>query len=328
MAYAHIYPMNYILFVVGIFILIKGAGYLVDGATSFARKRRIPELIIGLTIVSFGTSLPELLVNVMASIEGSSGIAIGNILGSNIANILLILGVAALVAPLTLQKSTYYTEIPFALIAIFALGFLANANLFDSARELSISRVDGMILLGLFVCFMVYIYLVSKEGMNANTDALDETGLLSSKKTAIYILGGIAGLYLGGTLVTDSSIAIAKALGFSDAFIGLTVIAIGTSLPELLASVVAARKGQSDLAVGNVVGSNIFNVLWILGISSLINPLEFQTVSNLDIVVVIFATLLLVMTIIINRKAVVKRYQGAVYVLIYLLYLAYLVSRG
>lgn len=322
--------MTYVLFVVGFVLLIKGADILVEGASSIAKKNNIPELVIGLTIVSFGTSMPELVVNILASTSGSSELAIGNILGSNIANVLLILGVAALIKPLPIQQSIYFTEIPLSLVATLLVGFLANADLFVEVTGLTLSRVDGVILLFFFALFMFYIYVVSKTDKSPEiiNEEPENTASLSKTKSILFIIGGSIALFLGGKWVVDGAIDIALAFGLSETFIGLTVVAIGTSLPELVTSAVAAKKGQADLAVGNVIGSNIFNLLWILGISSVINPLPFDVVSNADILMIIMASTLLIFAVIVGKRPRIDRWEGALFLVVYFGYLGYLVLRG
>lgn len=321
-----IYP----LFVVGFVLLIKGADWLVDGASSVAKKNNIPELVIGLTIVSFGTSMPELVVNLLASFEGSSELAIGNVFGSNIANILLILGVAAIIMPLPIQKSIYFTEIPMSMVATFMVGFLANASLFKDNTGLELSHFDGAMLLFFFFMFMAYIYVVSmtkknRKDLNTPNDSVD---LLPNKKAYLFIAIGSISLFLGGKWVVDGAVHIAGVFGLSETLIGLTVVAIGTSLPELVTSAIAAKKGNADLAVGNVVGSNIFNLLWILGISALIRPLPFDVASNADIMMVIIASMLLIFAVIVGKRPRIDRWEGWVFVAVYFGYMAYLVQRG
>jgi cation:H+ antiporter len=321
--------MVYFLFVIGFVLLIYGADYLVVGASSIAKRRNIPQLVIGLTIVSFGTSMPELIVNLMASFSGSAELAVGNVIGSNIANVLLILGVAAIIKPLPIKRSIYFTEIPISLAATFLVGFLANANLFTEGDFLALSRFDGSMLLLFFLLFMSYIYVISKDG---NTDDAsgdeEETEMHSAMISAIYIGGGSLGLFLGGKWVVDGAIEISHYFGLSETFIGLTVVAIGTSLPELVTSAVAAKKGQADMAVGNVIGSNIFNILWILGISAVIRPIPFNVASNFDLLMVIVASTLLIFAIIAGKKANIGRWKGIMFIATYLAYLAYLVMRG
>jgi len=322
--------MIYFLFLIGFVLLIKGADFLVEGASSLAKRNNIPELVIGLTIVSFGTSMPELIVNLLASFDGSSELAIGNILGSNIANVLLILGVAAMIRPLTIQKSIYFTEVPISLFATVMVGFLANANLFVDVKGLTLSRYDGSILLFFFALFMTYIYVVSKSKQSIQEEAAsaETISTLPKGRSIAYIVIGSLALFLGGKWVVDGAFEIALFFGLSETFIGLTVVAVGTSLPELVTSAVAAKKGQSDMAVGNVVGSNIFNILWILGLSSVIRPLPFDVVSNSDILMVIASSTLLIVAIVIGRKASIGRVMGTIFVLTYAAYLAYLVMRG
>lgn len=321
--------MVYVLFLVGFVLLIKGADFLVEGSSSIAKKYHIPELIIGLTIVSFGTSMPELVVNILASFNGSSELAIGNIFGSNIANVLLILGVSAIIKPLPIQRSIYFTEIPLSLLATFMVGFLANANLFSSEDQLMLSRFDGGMLLFFFALFMGYIYVVSRSKQTSpSAQESEEIILLPMKKSILYILLGMVGLFLGGKWVVDGAIHIAEIFELSETLVGLTVVAIGTSLPELVTSAVAAYKNKADLAVGNAIGSNIFNLLWILGLSAVIQPLPFSVITNMDILMVIFASSLLIMAVIVGTKPRVDRWEGWVFLVVYLGYTFYLILRG
>lgn len=321
--------ITYVLFIVGFVLLIKGADILVEGASSIAKRYALSELVIGLTIVSFGTSMPELIVNLLSSAQGSTELAIGNIFGSNVANILLILGFSAIVRPLPIQRSIYFTEIPISILATCLVGFLANANLFMKTDVLSISRYDGLILILFFGLFMTYIFAVSKEN-NGNVQKLDDSDsfkMMSMLKSVLYVCGGVIALFIGGKWIVDGAVYIATSLGLSEAFIGLTIIAIGTSLPELVTSVVAARKGKADMAIGNVIGSNIFNIFWILGLSATIKSLPFNVISNDDILMLIFSSLLLIFAVINGKKPVVSRFEGFVFVLIYFAYLTYLVVR-
>lgn len=317
--------MTYFLLIIGFVLLIKGAGFLVDGASSIAKKRNISEWVIGLTIVSFGTSLPELIVNIFASIKGSSEIATGNIFGSNICNVLLILGIAATIRKLPLKRSILTTEIPMAMAATFMVGFLANANLWIKSDNLYLSRFDGALMLVFFFMFMGYIFVISK---NEPEEEGGEVKLFKTSKSVLLIFGGIVMLFLGGKWVVDGAVSIAQAIGLSESFIGLTVIAIGTSLPELVTSCVAAYKNKTDLAVGNVIGSNIFNLLWILGLSSAIQPIPFSIISNPDILVMIGSCALIIFAIVVNRKSELNRWNGIIFVLTYIAYIGYLVLRG
>ncbi len=319
----------YVLFVVGFIILIKGADLLVDGASSIGVKLKLPSIVIGLTIVSFGTSLPELLVNMVASFNGNSQLAIGNVLGSNIANILLILGISALIRPLPITKNTYFSEIPFSLIATLLVGFLANATIFNEADQtdgLLLSSYDGVVLLFFFVLFLSYVYVVAKQ----NNDEIEglEIPIMTNQKSVIYILIGIVGLYFGGQWVVNGAIELATLFGMSQSFIGLTIVAIGTSLPELVTSIIAVRRNNTDIAVGNAVGSNIFNLLWILGLSATIKPLAFEVVSNSDIFMIIIASTMLIMAVIVGKKTVISRWEGLWFFLAYIAYMVFLVIRG
>lgn len=316
---------NALLLLAGIALLLKGADFLVDGASRAASHFGISPLVIGLTIVSFGTSMPEVLVTILSGLSGHPDLAIGNIIGSNIANILLVLGITALIRPLPVRDSTVVSEIPFSLTAALLVGFLANAALFSTYPKLSISRVDGCILLFFFVLFGIYIYNIART--RAVPPELRETtdGMV---KPAILVCVGVLGLYLGGRWVVDAAVSLAGALDISDSLIGLTVVAVGTSLPELMASAVAAYRNQTDIAVGNVVGSNIFNLLWVLGVTSIITELPFEVVSNADLVMLIASSSLLLLALVGSRNNCVRRWHGVIFVITYALYVIYLIHRG
>jgi len=277
----------FLLMLVGFVLVIKGADLLVDEACALARKLSVSDLMIGLTVVAFGTSLPELAANVFASIKGNTGIAIGNILGSNIANILLILGISGMIYPLTVTKGTIWKEIPLSLLAALLAGILANDRLIDNAGRSALTRIDGLILLSFFVIFIYYTLGIAKriEGSEALFSAKER----SIGKISIMIAAGLSALILGGKFVVDGAVDLATALGISQSTIGLTIVAVGTSLPELATSAMAAYKKNPEIAVGNIVGSNIFNIFFILGISSLIRPLPFGAKINSDIGVLILA---------------------------------------
>ncbi|MCG8386914.1 MAG: calcium/sodium antiporter, partial [Cytophagales bacterium] len=282
----------YVLFVVGFVLLIKGADVMVEGASSIGKRLNISSLVIGLTIVSFGTSLPELLVNLIASYNDSPDIGVGNVLGSNIANILLILGISAIISPLPITKNTYFIEVPFSLTATLLVGFLANASIFGRSTDFVISRNDGLVLLFFFFLFMGYVYIVSKQ--RKSEFSADEYKMMSVPRSVLMIVLGIVGLYFGGQWVVDGAIQIARFFNMSEHFIGLTVIAIGTSLPELVTSAMAAYKKDTDIAVGNVIGSNIFNLLWILGLSATFKPIPYDVISNSDIFMIIASSTALI----------------------------------
>lgn len=313
------------IFVVGLVLLVKGADFLVSGAASLAKKRGISPLVVGLTIVAFGTSAPELVVNLLASFSGNSDIAIGNVIGSNIANIFLILGITAAIFPLSVQKGTVWKEIPFSLLGVFVLAVLANDVLIDGSNASVLGRGDGLVLMAFFIIFLYYTFGI---GGGESAGEAEEMPIFSTPKSLLMVIGGMIGLTVGGQLMIDSAVDIAKTLGISDKLIGLTIVAIGTSLPELATSVSAALKKQSDIAVGNVVGSNIFNVFWILGASATIRPLPFSADLNADIAVVIGATALLFIFLFLGTKHRIDRWQGGVFVGIYAAYLGYLTVRG
>lgn len=316
--------LTYILFIVGFILLIKGAGLLVDGSASIAKKLKISSLVIGLTIVAFGTSAPEFIVNIFASINGNTDIAIGNILGSNIVNIFLILGIAAVIYPLSTKKNTVWKEIPMSLLAALVLGVLVNDVRIDNGVFSGLTRIDGIVLLSFFIIFLYYTFGIAK--VSGEDDGSDEIKDLSYLKSVTYILLGLAGLVIGGKWIVDGAVKIATMFNVSQSLIGLTVVAIGTSLPELATSAVAAFKKQSDIAIGNVVGSNIFNIFWILGFSALIRPLPFSPTSDIDIFMTVFASLFLFAVMFIGKKHVVQKWQGIVMILIYIAYLAFIIN--
>jgi len=314
--------ITYILFIIGFFLLIKGADLLVDGSASIAKKLKISSIVIGLTIVAFGTSAPEFIVNIFASVRGNSEIAIGNILGSNIANILLILGISAIIYPITAKKNTVLKEIPLSLLAAIVLGLMANDLIIDGAGFSGITRIDGFILLSFFIIFLYYTFGITKSDKDI---VEEEIKVFSYSKAVIFIILGLAGLVIGGKWIVDGAIKIAELFNISQSLIGLTIVAIGTSLPELATSAIAAYKKQSDIAIGNVVGSNIFNIFWILGASAIIRPLPFSNSSNGDIAMTIFASVILFIVMFIGKKRVIERWQGVFMVTLYAGYVVFLV---
>jgi len=316
--------LTFIMFVIGFALLIKGAGLLVDGSASIARRLNVSTIVIGLTIVAFGTSAPEFVVNIVASIEGNSEIAIGNILGSNIANILLILGISAIINPITAKRNTVLKEIPLSLLAIIILGLMANDTLFESDGISAISRLDGVVLLLFLVVFLYYVFSITRKPGDIAIEE-QQIKVFSYSKSVIFIILGIIGLSIGGKWIVDGAVSIAEYLGVSQSFIGLTIVAVGTSLPELATSAVAAYKKQSDIAIGNVVGSNIINVFWILGISAIIKPLPFNNKSNFDIIVAMYASVLLFTVMFIGKKRVIERREGIIMLISYIIYIVFLV---
>jgi len=303
--------------------LIKGAGFLVNGASSIARRFNVSDLVIGLTIVAFGTSTPELFVNIFASFKGNTDIAIGNVLGSNIANIFLILGVSAAIYPLTVTKGTVWKEIPFSLLAILVLGVLANDRLIDKSSSSALMRADGLIFLFFFIIFLYYSSSIAKriEGMEEHVPA-KQYGLA---KSSLWVMFGLIGLTLGGKWIVDGAVQLATRFGMSQSLVGLTIVAVGTSLPELATSAMAAYKRNVEIAVGNVVGSNIFNIFFVLSASSIIKPLPFKETSNIDIGMVILAELLLFVFMFTGRKRLLDRWEGIVFLLLYAAYIIFLV---
>ncbi|MBP9802678.1 calcium/sodium antiporter [Patescibacteria group bacterium] len=315
--------LNLFLFILGFVFLIKGANWLVDGASSIAKKFRVSDLVIGLTIVSFGTSAPELIVNLMASIQGSGDLAITNILGSNIVNILFILGVSAIIFPLAVKKNTTWKEIPLALLAVVILWILCNDVLFAGQSLNILSRGDGFVLIAFFIIFLYYTFGISKVEGEPET-----VKKYSNAQASLMIVAGIVGLTLGGRWIVDGAIFMAQFFGLSESLIGLTIVAIGTSLPEFATSAVAAWKHNADIAVGNIVGSNIFNIFWILGISAVIRPIVFNSNLNFDVYVVITATFLLFIWMFIGKKHILQRWQGFAMLALYIFYIVYLIIRG
>ena len=311
------------LLIIGFALLIKGADFFVDGASALAARMAVSQIVIGLTIVSFGTSTPELVINLFAAFSGKTDISLGNIIGSNIVNILLILGIAGLIRPLQTHKNTVWREIPFALLAVIVLMVMCNDMFFDSTNNL-ISRSDALLLLLFFTLFITYSFAISKVESRDKPDIKE----LSKNKIAVYLILGITGLIFGGQLAVNNAVKLASAWGFSDKLIGLTIIAIGTSLPELVTSAVAAYKNKSDIAIGNIIGSNIFNIFFILGLTALINPLPFNSVMNFDIGILLIASILLFLTMFTGNKRILDRWEAITFLIIYIGYTGYLIIRN
>lgn len=318
-----------LLFIAGFVLLVYGAQFLVDGAASMAQKHGISNIVIGLTIVALGTSSPELVVNLIASFKGADDVAMGNILGSNITNIFLILGISALIYPLAVDVNHKWKNIPFALeipiaiVAAMVIGILANDNLIRSTHISQIDRINGIILIAFFLLFMLYTFKFSNGGQG------DEVKVKSFPlwQSLLMIFFGIGGLALGGKWIVDGAVDIAAYLGMSEALISLTIVALGTSLPELATCVVAAYRKNPGIVIGNIVGSNIFNIFFVVGISAVIQPLKFNPVMNFDVIVGILSTLLLFAFLFMPRKNILERWQGGVLFLLYLVYIAVLVLR-
>jgi len=312
--------LNYLLFALGFALLVKGANWLIDGSVSFARRLCISEIIIGLTVVAFGTSAPELVVNIVSSVRGSSDLVVGNIVGSNIANIALVLGVAGLIAPLAVKKELVKKEIFLGIIGAAAIYLLAV----KSGETLTLGRISGGILLTGFTAFLWLIYRSAKSGEMENV----EKHKLSLFAAIGLAVGGLTGLAVGGQLVVGNAIVIAENFGISQSLIGLTLVALGTSLPELVTSIVAIKKNKSDIAIGNAVGSNIFNIFWVLGLSAVIRPIVFDVKLKFDIIVLGIVTLLFVALIFIGKKYKISKWQSAVLLAGYIGYLGFIIWRG
>lgn len=318
--------LTYTLFILGFVILIKGADLLVDGASSMAKRLHVPDLAIGLTVVAFGTSTPELFVNLMAGFQGNTDIAIGNVLGSNIANVLLILGISAVIYPLSVSRGTVWKEIPFSLLAAVVLGVTVNDAFIDQAEHSTLGRIDGIVFICFFIIFIYYSLSIATavDGLDEHVPEPDHGWV----RATAFMLLGLAGLALGGKWIVDGAIRFAVNLGLSESMVGLTIVAVGTSLPELATSVAAALKKNVEIAVGNVVGSNIFNIFFILGLGAVIEPLPFKGEENADIGVVIVASLLLFFFMFTGKKRSLDRWEGIVFIGLYGLYLSFLVLRN
>ncbi len=319
--------LNYLMLAGGLLLLIKGADWLVRGAITIARSFQVSEFVIGLTVVSFGTSLPELIIAFIANSQGNSDLIIGNVIGSNIANIFLVLGVASVIYPLAATQNTVSREIPFTLLASLTLFALLNDQFLDGAPASMLTRIDGIVLMAFFCVFVYYAAQLIKS--EKNTEWVGEQKQEGMSRAMFEIIVGIVGLSLGGRLAVSGAVEIAESWGMSETFVGLTVIAIGTSLPELATSAVAAYRRNADIAVGNVVGSNIFNIFVVLGLSSIVKPIAFNPINNVDVMVMIASTILLYGAMIIGRPTkTIQRGEGAFFVLAYITYTVFLINRG
>lgn len=314
--------LNIFLLVIGLILLIKGAGWLVENSSAFARKKKISDLAIGLTIVAFGTSAPELVVNVVAAYQGHEDIVFANVIGSNNFNLFFILGIAGLISPLLVQQTTVWKEIPISLLAAIVLFFLVNDFFVD--EEGSLGRWDALVLIMFFLSFLFYVYKQLKDVPSTSPVAEKER---SNFKIFSFIILGLAGLILGGRLVVESAMQIAGSLGVSEKIIGITIVAAGTSLPELATSVIAAFKKNNDIAVGNIIGSNIFNIFFILGLSSLVKPINYNVIFNNDLFLLFGGTALLFLFMFLGGKRSLERWEAGVLLLIYLVYTTYLVLK-
>lgn len=317
--------MSYIILIIGFILLIKGADIFVDGASNIAKKFGIPPIVVGLTIVSLGTSAPELAISLIASLEGSNGITIGNVLGSNIFNTLMVIGVTSIIMPIIIKKSTMLKDYIVNIVATIVLLILTFGRTLLN-REIVLTRISGIILLTGCVIYTIYL-IKSAKNESENNRVNEEIKIISS---SIKIVIGIVGIIVGGNLVVNSATNIAYSFGLSDKLVGLTIVAIGTSLPELVTSIMAAIKGENDIAIGNVLGSNIFNILLILGVSSSINPIIISSALLVDMLFLVGISVILGLFMFTGKKEKLSlgRVEGLILVLLYLSYMIYIIFRN
>lgn len=312
--------LDIIFLIAGFVVLIYGANMLVDGGSALAHRLNISNMVIGLTVVAFGTSTPELVVNSVSSATGSSALALGNILGSNIFNILGILGITAMLIPLRVTRTTTWIEVP---LAVFAA--ILVLLMLDETPLGVISRAEGISLLCFFAIFLIYTFVLAKHGDAGNGEEVTIKPY-TTRKSIFFIFLGLAGLIIGGRLLVTGAVSIAQSIGITERIIGLTIVSIGTSLPELATSVIAARKGNADIAIGNVVGSNIFNTFLVLGVSATIRPIEAPAGSMTDLIVNIIAAGLLFLFIFTGKGRKISRWEGALFTMGYVIYLSMLIG--
>lgn len=312
--------LSFLLLILGLVLVSVGADKLVEGSSAIAKRLKVSDLVIGLTIVSFGTSSPELAVNIVSSFKGSSEISLGNIVGSNIFNILVVAGLSAIIRPITVHYSTLKKEIPLSFIAALSVLALGNKN------PAILTRGDGVVLLSFFAIFLAYVFeMAQKDKSMFEEMEMEKVKNISVLVSIVYIIGGLSGLVFGGRWIVNSATEIAKAFGVSDKLIGLTIVAAGTSIPELATSIVAAMKGNSEIALGNVIGSNIFNVFFILGISAVINPIAYNVQINTDLILLLITTIILSLF---SRDLKIDKLEGIFFFLSYIGYTVYLIVRG
>ena len=318
--------LSTVLMTLGFVLLIKGADFLVSGSCAIARRFNVSDLVIGLTVVAFGTSSPELSVSIISGLNGSTDIAVGNVLGSNICNILLILGVSSIICPLSISKGTVSKEIPLSLLAAVVLFLMANDSVIDHMPPSMLTRSDGLVLLCFFSIFLYYTFSIATDINGLDTETPNDE--YTMPVSILYVLLGLSGLTLGGKWIVDGAVNLALKMGMTENLVGLTIVAVGTSLPELATSAMAAFRKKADIAVGNVIGSNIFNIFLILGISASITPLPFREANNEDIAVLLVSSLFLFLFWFTFKKSILDRREGVFFVLSYVAYLTYIVFRG
>ncbi len=322
--------LNVLFLIIGIALILGGANYLTDGASAVAKKWGISDLVIGLTIVAFGTSAPELVISVMSAMKGSGGLAIGNVVGSNIFNILVIVGCVALVSPIKVQKSYMTNEIPLVILSSLVLLICANGVLLDGEAVNTVGRVDGLLMLLFFAIFMRYTLSIASNTADGTSsgEPADEVKPMKMWLATVCVIGGLGALVWGGDLFVKGASGIARGLNVSESVIGLTIVAAGTSLPDLAASVAAALKHKPGLAVGNIVGSNIFNIFFVLGVSSTVHPLQLGGITNVDFLVLTAASILFWIFGWLFKHRTITRIEGAVLVACFIAYTIYLVANA
>jgi len=314
--------MDIVLLIVGLVLILLGADWLVDGSASIARKLGISELVIGLTIVAIGTSAPEMVVSLLSAIDGSADMSVGNVLGSNIANTLLVLGTVSVITPIALTKGNIKRDVPIMFLATLLFIFLCSDIALRAANINSISRFDGIIFL---ICFGLFLFSSFKYSNNFEEEEVKNIKDLPAARSILYIIFGIIALLGGGNLFVNSAKDIAIKLGASESFIGITILAFGTSLPELVTSVIAAIKQKGQMALGTIVGSNIFNLLLILGTTSVITPLRLQGITNIDLGVLLLSAILITTSSFIFGKNRISRTNGIIFLLVYIAYFLWLI---
>ncbi|MDP2217938.1 MAG: calcium/sodium antiporter [Methanolobus sp.] len=317
--------LEYLFIFLGLALLYKGADWFVEGASSLASHFGVSPLIIGLTVVAFGTSMPELIVNVFASIQGNSNVTFGNVVGSNIVNILLILGVTGVITPMVVKRSIVWKEIPFAMLAVLTLATMSNKVALSNDPLNVLTRVDGIVLLFFFLIFVYYMFDSIKSGINKPAGA-DEN--FPRTKILLMLIGGLIALIAGGRLTVDGAVSIARQMEISELLISSTIIAIGTSLPELVTSVAAALKKEMDISVGNIIGSNIFNIFFVMGISATISPVTVPDVINMDLLILAIATLLCFIFMFTGEKHKLEKWEASILLIIYAGYTFFIIYRG
>ena len=310
----------------GMALLVKGADWIIDGASELAKKFNVSPLVIGMTVVAFGTSFPEFVVNIFSALNGSTDLALGNIVGSNIANILLILGVIAFLRPPKVSQSTIWKEIPMSLLAAVILFMAANDLLIDGVMPSSITRIDGLVMLAFFAIFIYYSYGMAKRGKLEGITP--KRCCFSTQKISLLIFGGLTAIYFGGVWTVENAVLIAQNLGISEFLISATIIAIGTSLPELVTGVIAAMKKHTDIGIGTVVGSNIFNIFFVLASTAVISPIALPAFANFDLIWLIFINILLFTFVFLERHRTLERTEAITFIFLYLVYIFIVIGRG